>query len=165
MNGLPENLFDPAGATTRAQIVTILWRMEGQPLVAVAEGFNDVLDSDWYNNADHWASANGITEGYGDGIFAPNDVVTREQMVTILWRYAMYKGFDVSVGVETNILSYGDAFDIAHYAIPAMQWACGSGLVTGIADENGGMILDPQGATTRAQTATMLMRFCVEIEK
>lgn len=85
--------------------------------------------------------------------------------VTILWRYAMYKGFDVSVGVETNILSYGDAFDIAHYAIPAMQWACGAGLVTGIADENGGMILDPQGATTRAQIATVLMRFCVEIEK
>ena len=77
----------------------------------------------------------------------------------------MYKGFDVSVGVETNILSYGDAFDIAHYAIPAMQWACGAGLVTGIADENGGMILDPQGATTRAQIATLLMRFCVEIEK
>ncbi len=165
MNGLPENLFDPAGATTRAQIVTILWRMEGQPLVAVAEGFNDVSDSDWYNNAVRWASANGIAEGYGDGIFAPNDVVTREQMVTILWRYAMYKGFDVSVGVETNILSYGDAFDIAHYAIPAMQWACGAGLVTGIADENGGMILDPQGATTRAQIATVLMRFCVEIEK
>lgn len=165
MNGLPENLFDPAGATTRAQIVTILWRLEGQPLVAVAEGFNDVSDSDWYNNAVRWASANGIAEGYGDGIFAPNDVVTREQMVTILWRYAMYKGFDVSVGVETNILSYGDAFDIAHYAIPAMQWACGAGLVTGIADENGGMILDPQGATTRAQMATLLMRFCVEIEK
>ena len=165
MNGLPENLFDPAGATTRAQIVTILWRMEGQPLVAVAEGFNDVSDSDWYNNAVRWASSSGIAEGYGEGIFAPNDAVTREQMVTILWRYAMYKSFDVSVGVETNILSYGDAFDIAHYAIPAMQWACGSGLMRGIADENGGMILDPQGTTTRAQTATMLMRFCVEIEK
>ena len=146
-------------------IVTILWRLEGQPLVKGAEDFNDVYNGDWYYNAVRWASANGIAAGYGEGVFAPNDVVTREQMVAILWRYAQYKGYDVSVGENTNILSYGDAFDIAHYAIPAMQWACGSGMVNGMEDGKGGMILNPQGITTRAQMVTMLMRFCVDIEK
>ena len=90
--------------------------------------------------------------------------MTREQMVTILWRYAQYKGYDVSVGEDTNILSYDDAFDVAEYAIPAMQWACGSGMVQGMNDPDGeGMILAPESKGTRAQIATMMMRFCTEI--
>ena len=80
-------------------------------------------------------------------------------MVTILWRYAQYKGYDVSVGEDTNILSYGDAFEIAEYAIPAMQWACGSGLLIGEKTANGGMVLNPQNNTTRAQLSVVLMRF------
>lgn len=163
MNGVGSNLFAPNGITTRGQIVTILWRLEGQPLVEVAEGFNDVFESDWYNNAIRWASANKIVNGYGD-TFGPNDAITREQMAAILWRYCKYKGIDVSVGEETNILSYEDAFDISSWAMEAMQWACGSGLIQGI-EKNNTMYLDPQGNAVRSQSATMIYRFCTEIKK
>ena len=104
--------------------------------------------------------------GYGNGFFGPDDVVTREQMVTILWQYAKYKGYDVSVGESTNILSYDDAFDVAEFAVPAMQWACGAGMLVGRdAPDGSGMILDPQGSTSRAQMATVMMRFCTELVK
>ncbi|MBR4284335.1 MAG: S-layer homology domain-containing protein [Anaerotignum sp.] len=149
--------------TTRAQLVTTLWRLEGKPMVESAEGFNDVYENDWYNDAVRWATANGIANGYGEGYFGPSDTVTREQTVSILWRYAQYKGIDVSVGEDTNILSYGDAFDVSGYAVPAMQWACGSDLVNGMKDLNGTMILDPQGYTTRAQMDIMMARFCGEV--
>ena len=85
-------------------------------------------------------------------------------MAAILWRYCKYKGYDVSVGEETNILSYYDAFDIAGYAMPAMQWACGSGLIEGVAN-NGSMYLAPNGAASRSQSAVILYRFCAEIAK
>jgi hypothetical protein len=106
-----------------------------------------------------WANENGIACGYGNGKFGPEDTLTREQMVTILWRYAQYKGYDVSIGEDTNILSYGDAFEISEYAIPAMQWACGSGLLIGEKTANDSMVLNPQNKTTRAQLSMMLMRF------
>ena len=164
MRGMSSNRFAPAGITTRAQMITILWRMEGEPMVEVAEGFNDVLDGDWCCNAVRWASANGIAEGYGDSIWAPGNALTRQQMAAILWRYAKYKGYDVSVGEDTNILSYEDAFDVAEYAIPAMQWACGSGLIQGV-EKNGTMYLDPHGYTTRSQIASVIYRFQAEIKK
>ena len=123
--------------------------------------FEDVKAEAWYTEAIRWAKSEGIIGGYGNGCWGPDDDVTREQMVTILWRYAQYKGYDVSVGENTNILSYDDAFDVAEYAIPAMQWACGSGMVQGMNDPDGeGMILDHESKGTRAQIATMLMRFC-----
>ena len=162
MQGVAENLFDPNGVTTRAQIVTVLWRMEGKPLVEIAEGFNDVYEYDWYNDAIRWATSNCIAEGYGESVFGPNDTITREQIATILWRYSKYKNYDVSVGENTNILSYEDAFDIAEYAIPAMQWACGSGVLQGI-EENNSMCLDPQGQAVRSEIAEMICRFCAEI--
>lgn len=164
MQGVAADRFAPSGITTRAQLVTILWRMEGSPMVEIAEGFNDVYESDWYNNAIRWASASGIAGGYGDSIFGPNDTVTREQMAAILWRYARYKGIDVSVGENTNILSYADAFDIAEYAIPAMQWACGSGTMQGFA-KNNTVYLAPKGDAVRSQSAMMIYRFCTEIMK
>ena len=164
MQGVADARFAPDGITTRAQFLTILWRMEGSPMVEIAEGFNDVYESDWYNNAIRWASSKGIAEGYGDSVFGANDTVTREQMATILWRYAKYKGIDVSVGENTNILSYADAFDIAEYAIPAMQWACGSGVIQGIA-QNNTVYLEPQGDAVRSQSAAMIYRFCTEITK
>lgn len=162
MQGVADDQFAPDGKATRAQIVTILWRLDGSPMVEIAEGFNDVFDGDWYNNAIRWASASGITGGYGDSIFGPNDIITREQMVAMLWRYCGYKGYDVSVGDETNILSYSDAFDIAEYAIPAMQWACGSGVIESI-EENNTFYLDPQGDVVRSQIAAMIHRFCTVI--
>lgn len=162
MQGVAEDLFAPGGTTTRAQIVAILWRMEGKPLVEVAEGFNDVCESDWYNNAIRWASSSGIAEGYGDSIFGPKDTITREQMVTILYRYCEYKGIDVSIGEFTNILSYADVSDISSWAMEAMQWACGSGVIQGIA-KNDTLYLEPQGDAIRSQSATMIFRFSTEI--
>ena len=158
MNGVGGDKFDPDGTTSRAMIVTILWRLEGSPIVNYAMDFEDVDAEQWYTEAIRWAASNKIVEGYGNGKFGTNDAITREQMVTTMWRYAKYKGYDVSVGENTNILSYGDAFDVAEWAIPAMQWACGSGMIQGIADGST-MNLQPQGNATRAQAAAILQRY------
>ena len=162
MVGTGTNIFEPNIATSRAMIVTILWRLEGCPIVNYAMDFEDVAADQWYTEAIRWAASEKIVEGYGDGKFGTNDAITREQMVTIMFRYAKYKGYDVSVGENTNILSYDDAFDVAEWAIPAMQWACGSGMIQGIADGNQ-MNLAPQGNATRAQAAAILQRFCENV--
>ena len=164
MQGITADRFGPEMTTSRAMFVTILWRLEGSPMVEIAEGFDDVLDGAWYSNAIRWASANGIAGGYGDSIFGPNDIITREQMATMLWRYAKYKNIDVSVGENTNILSYADAFDIAAYAIPAMQWACGSGVIQGI-EQNNTMKLAPRSSVVRSRSAAMIYHFCAEVMK
>ena len=162
MQGVGNSKFDPNGTTTRAMIVTILWRLEGEPAVNYAMNFEDVESEQWYTEAIRWAASEKIVEGYGNGKFGTNDAITREQMVTIMYRYAQYKGYDVSVGENTNILSYGDAFDVAEWAIPAMQWACGSGMIQGIADGST-MNLQPQGNATRAQAAAIFYRFIEEV--
>ncbi len=121
-------------------------------------GGSDVTDSYgvdtdgevWYEAGRKWAMENGIS----DGTMA-SEPITREQFATILWRYAKYKGYDVSVGEDTNILSYEDAFSISEYAIPAMQWACGAGLI-----EGDGVNLTPKADATRAQAAALFQRFC-----
>ena len=164
MQGITADRFGPEMTTSRAMFVTILWRLEGSPMVEIAEGFDDVLDGAWYSNAIRWASANGIAGGYGDSIFGPNDMITREQMATMLWRYAKYKNIDVSVGENTNILSYADAFDIAAYAMPAMQWACGSGVIQGI-EQNNTMKLAPRSSVVRSRSAAMIYHFCTEVMK
>lgn len=158
MHGISADKFLPDGSVTRAQLAAILWRLEGNPTPVSAAGFSDIADGAWYAVAVRWAAGCGVVKGYDNGCFGPNDAVTREQMVTILYRYAQHKGYDVSAGNDTNILSFDDAFAVSEYAIPAMQWACGSGLVTG-ARRDGGMALAPRDTTTRAQTATLLMRF------
>ncbi|MBQ9932551.1 MAG: S-layer homology domain-containing protein, partial [Ruminiclostridium sp.] len=164
MNGIGDNQFNPSGTTTRAMIVTILWRLEGSPDMRDALWFEDVPVGQWYSDAIAWAALNSIVDGYGNGKFGTNDPITREQFVTIMFRYAKYKGYDVSVGENTNILSYDDAFDVADWAIPAMQWACGSGMIQGIADGSK-LNLEPKGNATRAQAATILYRFCEAISK
>ena len=158
MRGVSDGKFLPDGSTTRAQLVTILWRLEGNPAPVSTADFSDVADGVWYAEAVRWAAGCGVVKGYDNGCFGPNDAVTREQMAAILYRYAQHKGYDVSAGNDTNILSFDDAFAVSEYAIPAMQWACGSGMVHGIA-QKGGMLLAPRDTTTRAQTATLLMRF------
>lgn len=166
MSGYGNGIFKPNADTTRAMITVMLWRLNDSPVVNYLLDFEDVEEGQWYTEAIRWAKSEGIAEGYGNGFFGTNDAITREQMVTILWRYAQHKGIDVSVGEDTNILSYDDAFDVAEYAIPAMQWACGSGMVQGMNDPDGeGMILAPESKGTRAQIATMMMRFCTEIVK
>lgn len=158
MRGVSGGKFLPDGSATRAQLVTILWRLEGSPETTGAVRFNDVAGGAWYTEAVHWAAGCGVVKGYDNGCFGPNDAVTREQMAAILYRYAQHKGYDVSAGKDTNILSFSDAFAVSEYAIPAMQWACGSGLMTG-AQRDGGMLLAPRDTTTRAQAATLIMRF------
>lgn len=158
MRGVSGGKFLPDGSTTRAQLVTILWRLEGSPETTGAVRFGDTAGGAWYTEAVRWAVGCGVVKGYDNGCFGPDDAVTREQMAAILYRYAQHKGYDVSAGEDTNILSFDDAFAVSEYAIPAMQWACGSGMVHGIA-RDGRMLLAPRDTTTRAQTATLLMRF------
>jgi len=138
----------------RASVITDLWQREQQPVVNYLMSFEDVSAEYWYTEAVRWAAAEGITNGYDAIAFCPGDTVTREQFVTFLWRYAKYKGLDVSVGEDTNILSYEDFFDISEYAIPPMQWACGLGLIGG-----NGALLSPKEPLTRMQTALLTDRF------
>lgn len=159
MAGTSATTFAPDVTTSRAMIATILWRMAGSPVVNYAMTYTDVDPAAWYGEAVRWATSEGVVTGYGNGLFGTNDPITREQFATMLWRYAQTEGYDVSIGEDTNILSYTDAFDVAEYAIPAMQWAVGAGIITGTGN---GSTLTPQGQATRAQAAVMLMRFCEE---
>ena len=160
MNGTSETTFSPYISTTRGMIVTILYRMEGKPAVLEACPFTDVKAGAYYERAIVWAAENGIVKGYGNGCFGPDDQITREQMAAILYRYAKNRGLDVSVGENTNILSYDDALDISEYAVPAMQWACGAQIIHG-ADGR----LTPGAKATRAQVAAILHRFCENVLK
>ena len=160
MNGTSETTFSPYISTTRGMIVTILYRMEGKPAVFEACPFTDVKAGAYYERAIVWAAENGIVKGYGNGCFGPDDQITREQMAAILYRYAKNRGLDVSVGENTNILSYDDALDISEYAVPAMQWACGAQIIHGA---NGR--LTPGAKATRAQVAAILHRFCENVLK
>ena len=145
MNGMDKSTFAPDGSLTRAMVWTMLARMDG----VETEGGDA-----WYSKAQAWAVENEVSDGT-----SPDGAITREQLVTMLYRYAQYKGIDVSVGEDTNILSYADAADISEYAVSAFQWACGSGLIKG--DDNNA--LTPKADTTRAQAATMFMRLCEDV--
>lgn len=158
MNGVSATRFAPYASTTRGMIVTILYRMEGQPSVSRGCPFTDVASGSYYERAITWAAANGIVTGHSGTIFAPDANITREQLAAILYRYAVYKGLDVSAGENTNILSYEDFASLSEYAIPAMQWACGAGVLYGF----GGSLL-PDAPANRLQAAAILHRFCVNI--
>ena len=161
MAGTSGTTFAPENVTTRGQIVTILWRMAGSPQVNYLMDFDDVDPAAYYAEAIRWATSEGIAGGYGGGVFGPDDPITREQLAVMLHRYAQHEGYDVSIGEDTNILSYADAFTVSEYAVSALQWACGAGIISGTGD---GSTLTPQGEATRAQAATVLMRFC-ELDK
>ena len=161
MAGTSGSTFNPEGTTTRGQIVTILWRLSGSPVVNYLMDFDDVDPAAYYGEAIRWATSEGIAGGYGGGVFGPNDPITREQLAVMLYRYAQHEGYDVSIGEDTNILSYADAFTVSEYAVSALQWACGAGIISGTGD---GSTLTPQGETTRAQVATVLMRFCEQYQ-
>ena len=140
--------------------VTVLYRIDGSP-EAGTSSFADVPADAYYHDAVAWASANGIVNGYSDTEFGPDDDILREQMAAMLYRYAAYKGIDTSVGEDTNILSYTDAGDISEYAIPAIQWACGAGLMSG----NGDGTLTPLGNAIRAEAAAVFGRFNKTLQK
>ena len=154
MDGVENNLFAPNNPTTRAQLVTILYRLEGEPAVTGESGFTDVEADTWYTNAVAWAAANGIVNGVSEAQFAPGNNITREQLATILYRYAQAKGYDVSAFADLS--GFPDAGDIQSYATQALSWAVAEGLLQGFEDDT----LRPQGNATRAQIATILMRFC-----
>jgi hypothetical protein len=148
--------FGPDDPLTRGMAVTVLYRMQNAvPPIAYDNPFDDVIEGEWYAEAVKWAYHNEIVSGYGDGSFGPGDFITREQMARIFHNYCIRKGIDVSIGEDTNILSYQDAFDISDWAFPALQWACGAGVITG----KPGGYLDPAGGATRAEFATVLKRF------
>ena len=159
MAGTSATTFAPDVTTSRSMIATILWRMAGSPVVNYAMTYTDVAQGQWYSEAVRWATSEGIVGGYGNGLFGTNDPITREQFAAMLYRFAQEQGYEVSIGENTNILSYTDVADLSEYAISAMQWAVGAGIINGTGD---GSTLSPQGQATRAQAAVMLMRFCEE---
>ena len=154
MNGTASNAFSPSGSMTRAMFVTVLHRMSGDS-GSYTNVFSDVPAGAWYESAVSWANAKGIVSGISDDGFGPDLSVTREQLAVMLYNYAVYEGYDVSIGEETNILSYEDAFSVSDYAYAALQWACGAGIING--DDNG--YLNPGASATRAEVAVMLQRF------
>ena len=158
MDGVGDNLFAPNSETTRAQLVTILYRLAGQPAVSGDLIFTDVEAGTWYADAVAWAAENGIVNGTTDTTFAPGEDITREQLVTVLYRYAESKGYDVSVSADLS--GYPDAGQVQDYAQPAMAWAVAEGIVEGVDGT-----LNPAGNATRAQIATILMRFCEGVAK
>lgn len=159
MNGVGNKLFAPGDKLTRGQLCQLLYNLEDAP-ASGDSAFTDVADGAWFADAVDWAAFQGIVSGYGNGAFGPNDPITREQLTVMLYRYAQLKGYDVRVGEDTNILSYTDAQAISEYTVSAMQWACGAGIIKGTGD---GSMLSPLGDATRAEVATMLMRFCVNV--
>ena len=158
MLGTSKTLFSPHGTAMRGMMATILWRMEGSPVPKGKNSFTDVEAGKWYADAITWTTENGIFAGYGKDKFCPDDPITREQLAAIFYRYADYKGYDLTV--KGDLDKFKDADKITDYAKTAMQWAVGSGLVKGKSCN----LLDPQGTATRAEIAAMLHRFIEKYE-
>lgn len=156
MNGVGKNKFEPYESMSRAMLVTVLWRLAGQPAPVGGNPFNDVKNGQWFTNAIIWASENSIVNGVGKGKFEPDENVTRQQMATIFYRYANSIGMDTSA--QQDIGSFPDAGQVDSWAREALQWAVASGLITG-SREGGQVYLLPNGNAERAQAATILMRF------
>ncbi len=155
MLGVASDLFGPYINTQRGMIVTVLYRLEGEPAFSGKHMFNDVSDKMYYDKAISWASENGIVNGYGDGRFGPEDYITREQLATILYRYAEYKGYNTSIDSEKVLNTFSDSEKISTWAKKGLEWAADKKIVGGKENSR----LDPTGLATRAETAAMLIRF------
>jgi len=160
MMGTSDTKFSPAASISRGMLVTILYRLEGEPAVTGTAPFTDVNAGAYYDKAVNWASKNGIVNGYGNGKFGPEDSVTREQTAAIFYRYAKFKDYDLSAD-GNSLLKFKDASSVSEYAVPAMQWACGAGLMNG--DASGSLL--PAKNASRAEVAAILHRFCVKVAK
>ena len=154
MVGTAPATFAPDLPTSRAMIATILWRAAGSPGTDGPLPYGDVEPDAWYTEAVRWATAAGVAQGYDTGDFGPGDPITREQLAAMLWRYAQARGWSVSPGEDADLSRYQDFDQAGAWAIPALQWAAGGGVIQGTGDA-----LDPRGQATRAQAATMLQRF------
>ena len=159
MAGTAADVFAPNATTTRAMIVTILYRLEGSPAVTGTSAFVDVPAGQWYTDAVNWAAANQIVKGTSATTFAPNDSITREQMAAILYRYAQYKGYDVTK--QADLSGYSDNGQVSAYAKDALAWANAAKLINGVTNTT----LAPQGNATRAQVSAILHRFCDGVVK
>ena len=157
-NGFTSTIFGPDSTMTRGQMVTVLWRMNGSPEPEKDCPFTDVVAASPYRKAIAWAVENGLSNGYTETTFAPGQAISRQQFLTILYRYAQFKEYDVSVGEDTNILSYTDVESVSTYAVPAMQWACGAGVAYGIDGK-----LMPTSPAPRYQVAEFLASFCQNV--
>ena len=153
MSGVSENEFAPSGKLTRAMLVQMLYNMESRPACDAENAFMDVPVGQWYTDAVIWANDAKIVSGMGEGLFAPNMEITREQMVAMLYNYAKYKGYDVTASADLS--AFADNASVSAWAQPAMQWAVAEGYISGMGDSQ----LAPQGTATRAEIASVIMRF------
>ncbi len=158
-NGTSNTTFSPNAAMNRAMLVTVLYRLEGEPKVSGSSEFTDVAANQWYTDAVIWATGHKIVNGYGNGKFGPTDSITREQMAAILYRYAQYKNY--SVKASNSLMHYNDYAQITPYALQALKWANAEGLING----RTGTTLAPQGTATRAEVAAILHRFVKNVVK
>lgn len=156
MSGVSGGRFAPNDTLTRAMLVQTLYAMEGRPAAASA-GFADVASGDWYASAVNWAAANGVVSGVSETGFGPNSALTREQLALILYRFAQYKGYDVTG--TSDLTAYADGSSVSGWAAEAMSWAVNAGLISGV----GGNQIAPTGTATRAQVAQILMNFCENV--
>ena len=154
MGGTDSTTFSPNNTTTRGMIVTVLYRLTGEPASGTASQFTDVAAGAWYAKAVAWAASRDIVNGTSATTFSPNSPITREQLAVIFYRYAQDQGWDVSAWTDLGL--YQDAAQVSDYATQALAWACGAGLITGTTDTT----LSPRGSATRAQVAVILTRFC-----
>ena len=156
MTGIDGTHFAPNQKLARAQFALILYRLNDSPEVDGKSPFKDVAEGDWYTDAVIWANKKGIITGYTDtGLFGPGDNITREQMAVMMYRYAQYKEYDMNKTAKLD--SFKDADKVNDFAKKAMEWAVGNGIISG---KDNGTVLDPQGNATRAECATIMMRFC-----
>ncbi|MBE6914239.1 MAG: hypothetical protein E7472_04830 [Ruminococcaceae bacterium] len=158
MEGVSDDTFDPDGEMSRAMVVTMLWRLAGEPAADGALTFTDVPAGEWYTEAVRWTFGAGVVDGYEDNTFRPSDSVTREQLAAILYRYAQTKGEGFK-GMWYFLLDYPDAADVSDWADEAMHWMVMHEIITGTTDADGETVLDPQGTATRAQVAAIMTRF------
>lgn len=153
------NNFEPDTSMTRAMLATVLWRLAGSPVVNYALTFDDVTEDAWYAEAVRWAASEKITSGTSDTTFGSDDEITREQLAAMLYRYIQRNRLDTGKSAELDI--YADSDSISEYALSALKWAVGFGIIKGNTDN----VLCPLDFATRAEAATMLVRFCEEASK
>ena len=157
MKGVEQDVFAPGSDLTRGMLAQVLYNLEGTPDIRKPSPYTDVAQDAWYTDAVTWAADKGIVTGYGEGLFGPEDPVTREQMAAILYRYAVLKGYDMTAAGSLN--GFEDGADVSSWAEKAMEWAVGIKLLSGKGDG----ILDPTGTATRAEVAQILMNFCQNV--
>ena len=161
--GNVNHLFNPDGLMNRAELVTILWRMEGAPITGLAMHYDDVSEDEWYADAVRWAMIEGVMVGNTPMTFSPERVVTREQLALALWRYAEYRnGFAAEID-DPEYETYRDHDRVSEEAEKAMRWANAMGIITGTKDSDGSYVLTPWAQVSRAAAATILMRFCLDM--